>query len=66
MVGTWYGSEYDFPRTAYPGETMQFSVVANDKLPSTVGSAISPKNSGFENVNAKPAGAHLQDSQYLQ
>ena len=59
MVGTWYGSGYDFPHTAYPGETMQFSVVVNGKLPSTVSSTISPKNSGFENVNAKPAGAHL-------
>ena len=38
----------------------------NGKLPSTVRSTISTKNSGFENVNAKPAGAHLRDSQYLQ
>ena len=66
MVVTQYGSGYDFPRTVYPGETMQFSVVANGRLPSTVRSTISPKNSGFENVNAKPAGAHLRDSQYLQ
>ena len=70
MTETWYGSRYDFPRTVYPGETIQFSVVAigqrNGKLPSTVRSTISTKNSGFENVNAKPAGAHLRDSQYLQ
>ena len=35
----WYGIEYDFPHSVYPGETIQFSVVAvgqrNGKLPST-------------------------------
>ena len=70
MTETWYGSKYDFPRTVYPGETIHFSVVAigqrNGKLPSTVRSTISPKNSGFETANANPAGAHLRDSQYLQ
>ena len=70
MTKTWYGSSYDFPRTVYPGETIQFSVVAigqrNGKLPSTVRSTISPKNSGFETANVKPAGARLRDSQYLQ
>ena len=67
----WYGSiYYYFPRTVYPGETIQFSVVAvgqrNGKLPSTVSSSISYLNSGFENANEKSTGAHLQDSQYLQ
>ena len=70
MTETWYGSRYDFPRKVYPGETIQFSVVAigqrNGKLPSTVRSTISPKNSGFETANVKPAGARLRDSQYLQ
>ena len=70
MTETWYGSRYDFPRTVYPGETIQFSVVAigqrNGKLPSTVRSTISSKNSGFETANVKPAGANFRDSQYLQ
>ena len=67
----WYGSiYYYFPRTVYPGETIQFSVVAvgqrNGKLPSTVSSSISYLNTTFENANEKSTGAHLQDSQYLQ
>ena len=70
MTETRYGSRYDFPRKVYPGETIQFSVVAigqrNGTLPSTVRSKISSKNSGFETANANPAGAHLRDSQYLQ
>ena len=70
MTETWYDSKHDFPRTVYPGETIQFSVVAvgqkDGKLPSTVRSTISYLNSGFENENANPAGANLQDSQYLQ
>ena len=70
MTETWYGRRYDFPRTVYPGETIQFSVVAigqrNGTLPSTVRSTISYLNSGFETANANPAGAHLRDSQYLQ
>ena len=70
MTEAWYGSRYDFPRIVYPGETIQFSVVAigqrNGKLPSTVRSTISYLNSGFETANVKPAGAHLRDSQYLQ
>ena len=67
---TWYGIKQDFPQTVYPGETIQFSVVAvgqrDGKLPNTVRSTISYLNSGFENANAKSVGANLQDSQYLQ
>ena len=70
MKLVWYGSVYRFPRTVYPGETVQYSVVATGqrkgKLPSTVRSTISILNSGFENENAKPVGANLLDSQYLQ
>ena len=66
----WYGIEYDFPRSVYPGETIQLSVVAvgqrNGSVPSIVRSSISYFNSGYENANEKPIGAHLQDSQYLQ
>ena len=63
----WHGSKYNFPRTVYPGETIQFSVVAigqrKGRLPSAVRSTISILNSGFENANAKP---HLRDTQYVQ
>ena len=66
----WYGIKYDFPRSVYPGETIQLSVVAvgqrNGTVPSIVRSTISNLKFGFENANAKPAGAHLRDSQYLQ
>ena len=66
----WYGIIYDFPRSVYPGETIQLSVVPvgqrNGTVRSIVRSSISYVNSGFQNANAKPTGAHLQDSQYLQ
>ena len=66
----WYGIKYDFPRSVYPGETIQISVVPvgqrNGTVHSIVRSSISYLNSGFQNANAKPTGAHLQDSQYLQ
>ena len=54
----WFGSQYHFPRTVYPGETIQYSVVATGqrkgKVPSTVRSTITTPNSD------------LLDSQYLQ
>ena len=57
-MNVWFGSQHHFPRTVYPGETIQYSVVATGqrkgKLPSTVRSIITTPNSG------------LLDSQYLQ
>ena len=69
-IKEWYGIRYKFPRSVYPGETIQLSVVAvgqrNGTVPSIVRSSISYLYSGFENANEQPTGGHLQDSQYLQ
>ena len=62
----WYYFPYYFPRTVYPGETFQVSVVAVGQRDGTVPSqVISTACTNVINMQC-PATTNLKDSQYLQ